>query len=62
MKGEEKIHHYVWTKHGEQPVCKCGNFLTIVGMPAEWICIKCEPEKMRIKRKTYGESRMKKVE
>ena len=49
IKGEEKIAGYKWTIHGEFPVCKCGNFLTLIGDEGnyEWICIKCEPEKLR---------------
>jgi len=47
MKGEEKIDHWVHTIHGRQPVCKCGSFLFAIGEEPEWVCIRCEPEKLR---------------
>jgi len=48
IKGTEKIDKWVLTIHGKQPLCKCGSFLTLIGEePYEWICIKCEPEKLR---------------
>jgi hypothetical protein len=48
IKGKEKIAGYKWTIHGEYPYCKCGNFLTLIGdKELEWICINCEPEKLR---------------
>ena len=45
-----KIDHFVWTIHGEQPVCKCGLFMYLLGdVPekAEWVCIKCRPDKLK---------------
>lgn len=47
IKGTEKIDHWVWTIHGDMPVCKCGKILMLVGEEPEWVCIKCEPEKLR---------------
>jgi len=54
LKGEEKIDHWVWTIHGDMPVCKCGSFLFSIEVngTSEWICIKCEPEKLKREVKT----------
>ena len=47
IKGYEKIADWKWSVHGTFPVCKCGRFLTLIGdEELEWICIRCEPEKL----------------
>lgn len=47
IRGKEKIAGWRWTIHGNYPICKCGSFLNLIGeKPYEWICIKCEPDKL----------------